>query len=203
LLSDPGAAISWHSTGVLSASQTRPFQDNPDGINLGDGAGAIFLTANPANAQARVGRTAYSTGAKDIMAPMPEAVLQCILPILGDSAPPEEPIVINSHATGTRAGDAAEKECLSQLSCQTDRQLLCSATKAVTGHTMSASGILEAIISIETLTRQQVPMAHPLRAGEWSKPDQRPIPATFSRVYSASFGFGGMNTLLSFEKHQG
>lgn len=200
LLSDPSAVISWHSTGVLSGTRMRPFHQDADGINLGDGAGAILLTADPAGAFARVGPTSYSTGAKDVMAPMVDAVFQCLSPILDHPASADEPIVVNCHATGTRVGDIAEKDCFSRLSERSERTLLCSTTKAVTGHTMSASGILEAIISLETLNAQQVPMVHKLCAGEWSPQFMRPIPALFSRIYSASFGFGGMNVLLSFEQ---
>lgn len=200
ILSDPGAVVSWNSTGVLSKSYAKPFMNGRDGINLGDGAASIILTANPEGAVARIGPITMSTGARDIMAPQTSAVLACITPLashqrhsLGDD------IVVNCHATGTLAGDDVEMDCLADLSRITNGRIICSTTKSITGHTMSASGALEAVIALMSLQRQLVPLAHIVEKGTWVAAQPSLLEARFRRIYSSSFGFGGMNCILSFE----
>lgn len=107
--------------------------------------------------------------------------------------------VISCHATGTPVGDRIEKECLAELSQVLNARIVCSATKAVTGHTMSASGVLEAIVAIQSLREQIVAEALCVENGVWSSSDEPFRPGHFSRIYSSSFGFGGMNIVLSFE----
>lgn len=204
LLSDPGAVISWNSTGVLAKGASRPFDKDSGGINLGDGSGALFLSADPVGARARIGATAYSTGAIDVMSPQPESIRQCLSQIEpggsdghGDQ---EATCVISCHATGTPVGDRVEKECLAELSRALNATIICSATKAVTGHTMSASGVLEAIIAIHSLREQTVAAASCVKDGAWTSFDKPVKPGHFSKIYSSSFGFGGMNIVLSFEQ---
>lgn len=200
ILSDPGAVLSWHSTGVLAKGLARPFHKDSAGINLGDGAGAIFLSADPTGAKAMLGTVGFSTGAVDVMSPHADAIDACLANIMNSSRSGNEACVINCHATGTQVGDRVERECLARLSQFMGTEILCSATKGITGHTMSASGVLEAIIAIKSLEKQVVPAAFTVRNGEWCSDNAEVLSENFSRIYSTSFGFGGMNVLLSFEK---
>lgn len=102
---------------------------------------------------------------------------------------------LNAHGTSTKLGDAAEALAVRTLFGADAPPV--SSTKAVTGHMLGASGVVESAVSIHTLRTGLLPPTHNL---EDPDPDcdldhVRKIPRTgqVEHVMSNSFGFGGHN----------
>ena len=116
---------------------------------------------------------------------------------------------VNAHATSTPRGDEIEARVIDQvLGRQQDgKKVLVSSTKGATGHLLGAAGALEAAITVQTIVDGQVPPTLNLEY-----PDYVNDEATgFDHVYemtardvrvavSNSFGFGGTNASLVFQK---
>jgi 3-oxoacyl-[acyl-carrier-protein] synthase II len=105
---------------------------------------------------------------------------------------------VNAHGTGTPANDAVEARVLSELF---PRETRVNSTKSLLGHTLGASGAIEALVAALTL-RDGV--AHPSR--NLIDPE---IPLAFVRAaepvaaryaLSESFAFGGQNAVLALAK---
>ena len=108
---------------------------------------------------------------------------------------------VNAHGTGTQAGDRAEIQALNEVFA--DTATLVSSTKGLTGHLMGASGAIEAVIVLLSLTRKQLPPNQPLRTIDSSvnfKILSQPR-AVLEQGYamSNSFAFGGSNVSLIFQ----
>jgi len=103
---------------------------------------------------------------------------------------------INLHGTATPAGDAAEDQAVSALF---GNAVPCSSTKGATGHTLGASGVIEAIFG--TLAIQHgflpgTPNTQRLDPACRSQYVLQPRAAQVDVVMSNSFGFGGVNCSL-------
>jgi nodulation protein E len=206
VLSDFGAILSWHATGVLSKSACRPFHSERDGIVLGEGAAALMIErgdlclARGARPRAWVDSVHYRTGGSDILAPDPATVSRLVRDAVGVHPNSGGPIVFNAHATGTMVGDSAELAALRAIGQGTAAEVLVSATKPVTGHMLSAAGAIEAMISILALEHRILPCAARVSKSEsLDALESIPIP-TVDRIFSNSFGFGGMNCVLCFRR---
>jgi 3-oxoacyl-[acyl-carrier-protein] synthase-1 len=103
---------------------------------------------------------------------------------------------INLHGTATRIGDAAEDHAVVSVFGKT---IPCSSTKGHTGHTLGASGIIEAIIATLAIEHAFIPGSPHTEAPD---PELRcnyvtkARSASIDRVLSNSFGFGGSNATL-------
>jgi 3-oxoacyl-(acyl-carrier-protein) synthase len=204
VLLDHGAISAWTSTGVVSRTVCRPFHPDRDGILLGEGAAALLLEREPdalaagRTVLARLRGSAWSTGETELMSPDPAAV-QEVLRQVRELLHGSDTVVMNCHGTGTRAGDEVEARSIAAQFAGYEGQLRISYTKDVTGHAMSASGALEAVISIQSLLN---PDSLSIEPGVGALMPQRFIAALGSKpgvAVSNSFGFGGMNCSLVFE----
>ncbi|WP_029145993.1 beta-ketoacyl-[acyl-carrier-protein] synthase family protein [Microbacterium luticocti] len=105
---------------------------------------------------------------------------------------------INAHGTGTPAGDAAELAAFEAVFGARAGGIPISATKSSTGHLLGASGVVEAVIAVQTLTHRILPPTVNLDDPEF--PDWNivtaPTPADVDVVLSTSFGFGGHNAAI-------
>ena len=112
---------------------------------------------------------------------------------------------INAHATSTHAGDLAETLALKRLLGDSASAVPVSSTKSVTGHLLGAAGGLEAIFSVLAIRDNVVPPTINL-----DNPDEgcdldfvphtaREMPV--DAVLSNSFGFGGTNGSLVFQRY--
>jgi 3-oxoacyl-[acyl-carrier-protein] synthase II len=111
---------------------------------------------------------------------------------------------INAHGTSTDLGDALEMEGISRVFGEAAGRVAVSSTKSMTGHMNGAAGAAEAVISVLALQRGVLPPTLNLE-----KQDPRItldcIPQTareqrVSAVMSNSFGFGGTNVSLVFQR---
>lgn len=194
---------------ILDPEPCRPFDDSRAGLNLGEGAAYLVLERETearqrgadllcrlsgyGNACDAFHQTASSEDGTGATLAMQEALDMSGLQ-------PEDIGYINAHGTGTRNNDVSEGQAI--VNVFREHIPYVSSTKAMTGHTTSASGGVEAVISILALRQKLIPAN--LR---WSCPMPE-LPFTpvsrvmeevsFRHVLSNSFGFGGNNSALIF-----
>jgi 3-oxoacyl-[acyl-carrier-protein] synthase II len=109
---------------------------------------------------------------------------------------------INAHGTGTLLNDSAESIAIVKA---VGSQVPISSSKSFFGHTLGASGAVEAVISVLALREQLAPPTLRLResAGGESPLDfipHTPRPLAMEHVLSNTFGFGGSNVSLVFRR---
>jgi 3-oxoacyl-[acyl-carrier-protein] synthase-1 len=192
----------FHALGVMAEDPCRPFDADRRGISIGEAAGFVLLErAGPQhNADTVFLRgTGETSDAYHMSSPHPEGegarrAMQQALDAAGLT--PSEIDYINLHGTATLAGDSAEDQAVYSLFGDTTP---CSSTKGFTGHTLGASGVVEAIFGVLAIqhgflpgsphTRQVDPAfkSNYLLAGR---------PARTRNMLSNSFGFGGVNCSL-------
>lgn len=181
---------------------TRPGAADRDGISIGEGAGLVLLQ-RPADAPAGtpllLGAGASSDG-HHMSSPHPEglgAVTAMRAALDAAGLAPDAIGYINLHGTGTRANDAMEDRAVHYLF---QDRVPCSSTKGWTGHTLGASGAIEAVIAALCIAEGMVPGCLGAAATDPEfrsaiARDNRPVPG-LRRVLSNSFGFGGSNCAL-------
>jgi 3-oxoacyl-(acyl-carrier-protein) synthase len=199
-----GALSSKYNNTPQQAS--RAYDANRDGFVIAGGGGALVLEdyerakARGANIYCEiVGYGATSDGA-DMVAPSGEGAVRCMqLAIEGVDGPID---YINAHGTSTPAGDIVELNAI--RSVFGEHPPVIGSTKSLSGHSLGAAGVQEAIYSIlmmehdfiaasaniETLDPEAegMPIARELKQG--------PI----RTILSNSFGFGGTNACMTFQK---
>jgi nodulation protein E len=205
VLLDHGAISAWTSTGVVSRTRCRPFHRNRNGILLGEGAAALLLEREKDAAAAgrpvlaRLRGSGWSTGETELMSPDPAAV-RAVMDQVREALHPADRVVMNCHATGTRAGDEVEAASIAEAFADYAGELRVGYTKHVTGHTMSASGALEAVISIANLQKDDTTVIDEELDDVFAPRFRAPLSARPDVAVSNSFGFGGMNCALIFER---
>ncbi|MEP3276476.1 MAG: beta-ketoacyl-ACP synthase I [Stappiaceae bacterium] len=189
---------------------SRPYDKNRDGFVIAGGAGVLVLEELE-HAKARgakiygevVGYAATSDGF-DMVAPSGEGAVRCMKLALKDVGEPVD--YINPHATSTGVGDIREIEAIREVFG--DKVPPISATKALSGHSLGAAGVHEAIYSILMMNNGFIaPSAHI----EELDPDFADMPILRERqddvelncVLSNGFGFGGTNASLVFKRYNG
>lgn len=188
----------------------RPFDADRSGMNLGEGAAALVLesveSADRRGVRPLAGLSgwAMSCDASHATAPDPQG-LGAARAMRGALAraglAPSEIGYINAHGTGTRDNDASEAAAI--RSVFGDNPPAFSSVKRFFGHTLGASGAIEAVICAATLQKQMLP-PNP----GFSKTDpaiglatvQAFTPRDIEHVMSNSFGFGGNNVCLVLSK---
>jgi 3-oxoacyl-[acyl-carrier-protein] synthase-1 len=188
----------------------KPFDQNRKGLNLGEGAGflvlenekSIQLTKNKAlaelvgwsNAADAYHQTASSPDGKGATLAIQQALDQAKLK-------PAAISYINAHGTGTPNNDLSESVALKNIF--KDKIPPFSSTKAYTGHTLAASGAIEAVFSVLALQHNVIfpnlNYATPIEETQL-EPETEFTNKQVDVVLSNSFGFGGNNSTLIFKK---
>lgn len=144
---------------ILDPVPCRPFDMTRVGISLGDGAGAMLLTANEADSiGARVSGHGGANDAVSVTGCHREGLgvtlaTQRALSSAGLS--PDAVDLVHLHGTGTKASDFSEATGLGvTFSGETPPAV---GTKGLTGHTLGAAGVLESLIALSCLERKRVP----------------------------------------------
>ncbi len=195
---------------------SRPYDKDRDGFVLGEGGAVLILEererAIKRGAKIYAELTAYgqSSDAYDMVAPDPEgrgvelALRNCLKE---GNKNPEDVDYINMHGTSTHLGDIAESQTVAKVfgDRKKNPKLCVSSTKSMTGHMLGATGSAEAIVAIKTITEGIVPPTINLvnQDPEVADLDYVPNKAKKKEVkvaLSNSFGFGGHNAVLMFEK---
>jgi 3-oxoacyl-[acyl-carrier-protein] synthase-1 len=188
----------------VSASRCNPFSVNRSGINIGEGAALFLMTREPG--PVRLAGWGESSDAHHMSAPDPQArgaidAMQQALDRAGLAAAQID--YVNLHGTATGHNDAMESQALAAV---LGTQVPASSTKPLTGHTLGASGAIEAALCWMTLADnpdQQLPTHW------WDGQADDALPALalvapgtcaarpLQHVLSHSFAFGGSNAVLA------
>ena len=191
---------------ALSAGPCKPFSEDRDGINLGEAAATIILTAQPpagAGPVVRLAGGAISNDANHISGPSRTGaeLAQAIDQALGASRLAAADVnFISAHGTATPYNDAMEAKAFALSGVQA-RPV--HSVKGALGHTLGAAGLLESVLSIMSLTEGcLLPTAGYLQP---MQPEALQIatvarPAKLRVALKTASGFGGCNGALVFEK---
>jgi len=201
------SALSTHNDPAHEAS--RPFSKNRDGFVMAEGAGALVLE----NYDAAVARGAKIIGIiegcgeladsfhRTRSSPDGKPVIGCIRNAIADAGlDPDEIDYINAHGTSTPENDKMECNCATVVFGERVKQLPISSNKSMIGHTLSAAGAVEAVITLMTLENQRIPPTINYNVPDPAIPlDVVPNVARDAKIRHAisnSFGFGGQNVSL-------
>lgn len=192
------------------ATASRAFDATRDGFVIAGGGGMLVLEELE-HAKARgakiyaelVGYGATSDG-YDMVAPSGEGAKRCMEMAL--STVKGDIDYINAHGTSTPVGDLAEMKAVKNVFG--DKIPAISSTKSLSGHSLGAAGVQEAIYSLLMMENNFIAASaniNELDEGVQGVPvvQQRVDNANLQRVMSNSFGFGGTNATLVFEKFDG
>ncbi len=176
----------------------RPFDKERKGLNLGEGAAFFCLERANGNSKRLLLGYGAATDGWHLTAPHPEGkgLKKAIRDALFESnLVPNDLAFINAHATATRENDRVEGQTLASEM----PSIPIWATKGVTGHTLGASGALEAAFTLIALENNEIPPTYGFLSAD---PDIGLTPAsggmkiTKRAAMSVSLGFGGGNSVL-------
>ncbi|TWT89488.1 beta-ketoacyl-ACP synthase II [Stieleria varia] len=195
------------------AKASRPFDAGRDGFVLGEGAGVLVFEelehAKKRGAKIYAEVLGYGTtsDAGHITAPDPEGLgaaraMQAALTDAGIA--PEQVDYINAHGTSTPLGDKAETTAIKRVFGDHAYKTSVSSTKSALGHSLGASGGIEAVILCKTIETSTI---SPTINYETPDPDcdldytpNTPKQKNVEIAMSNSFGFGGHNACVIFGK---
>ncbi|MEO5889909.1 MAG: beta-ketoacyl-[acyl-carrier-protein] synthase family protein [Ferruginibacter sp.] len=196
---------------ILDHDPCKPFDENRKGLNLGEGAGYVVLVSEKVaatmrqapfcklsgycNANDAYHQTASSPDGTGSYLAMKGALDRSGLDVTDID-------YINLHGTGTQNNDIAEGTAIKRLFGPLFPKM--SSTKSFTGHTLGASGGLEAVFSVLSIRER---MIYPNLRLETPMKELPFVPetaliknASIKNVLSNSFGFGGNCSSLIFSK---
>ncbi|MFC0244795.1 beta-ketoacyl-ACP synthase I [Falsochrobactrum ovis] len=194
------------------ATASRAYDKNRDGFVIAGGAGVLVLeeleTALARGAKIYgeiIGYGATSDG-YDMVAPSGEGALRCMQMAL--STVKDKIDYINPHATSTPAGDAPEIEAIRKIFGSGEACPPIAATKSLTGHSLGATGVQEAIYSLLMMQNNFICESAHIEELDPAFADmpivrKRIDNAQLNTVLSNSFGFGGTNATLVFQRYKG
>ena len=198
---------------ILDPEYCRPFDNDRKGLNLGEGAGYLVLVSEkvaatlPSGPHCMLSGYANANDAYHQTASSPDgrgSWLAMTAAIERSGLSPADIDYINLHGTGTQNNDLAEGTAIRRLFDPVYPKM--SSTKSFTGHTLGASGGIEAVFSVLAVQRGIVypnlrfrtPMTELPFTPETRFLKDQPI----RHVLSNSFGFGGNCSSLVFSKSQ-
>jgi 3-oxoacyl-[acyl-carrier-protein] synthase-1 len=188
----------FHALQLVSETPCRPGDARRDGISIGEAGGFALVTLDDKDAKYAIYGYGESSDAHHMSSPEPNGrgardAMRAALDSAGLFA--HQVDYVNLHGTATPANDLAESKAVVDVF----GQVPCSSTKAWTGHTLGAAGIIEALIATQVIESGVIPPNLNL-----DNPDDG-IGANFITqainkkpryVLSNSFGFGGNNCAL-------
>jgi 3-oxoacyl-[acyl-carrier-protein] synthase-1 len=187
------------------STASRAYDANRDGFVIAGGAGVLVLEELE-HAKARgakiygeiVGYGATSDG-YDMVAPSGEGAIRCMRQALSTVKVPVD--YINPHATSTPVGDVKEIEALREVFGTGDKCPPIAATKSLTGHSLGATGVQEAIYSLLMMNNGFICESAHIEEMDPAFADmpivrERIDGASLGCVLSNSFGFGGTNATI-------
>lgn len=196
---------------ILDKDYCKPFDENRHGLNLGEGAGYVVLVSEKVakkmkkklycklsgynNSNDAYHQTASSPGGTG-------SYLAMKLALEKSGLNPSDINYINLHGTGTQNNDQAEGTAVKRLFDPHSPPM--SSTKSFTGHTLGASGGIEAVFSVLAIKQGIIypNLRFETQMHEFSfAPEKKFLTGqTINHVMSNSFGFGGNCTSLIFSR---
>ncbi|MGZ4981176.1 MAG: beta-ketoacyl-ACP synthase I [Methylobacter sp.] len=205
-----GALSSKYNDTPTTAS--RPYDETRDGFVISGGGGVLVIEelehAKARGAKIYAELTGYgaTSDGYDMVQPSGEGAVRCMqqaMATIGGS----KIDYINAHGTSTPVGDTKELEALRAVFGQ-DNVPLVSSTKSLTGHALGAAGVNEAIYSLLMMEENFLSASAnitQLDPGAAGIPivRERKDNITLNTIMSNSFGFGGTNATLIFQRYNG
>ena len=190
------------------STASRAYDKNRDGFVIAGGAGVLVLEeyerakARGAKIYAEIAGYGATSDGFDMVAPSGEGAVRCMRQALATVKCPID--YINPHATATPVGDAKEIEALREVFGRGEKCPPIAATKSLTGHSLGATGVQEAIYSLLMMQNGFICKSAHI---EELDPEFADMPIMLERrdnvklgaVLSNSFGFGGTNATLVFK----
>lgn len=182
----------------------RPFDVNRSGFLFSEGGAAVLMleeldgaVARGATVLAEIAGFAETFDAYSVMSIAPDGhqIERMMKAALADARlAPSDIQYVNAHGTGTQANDEVESEVIGRVF---GRDVLVNSTKSLIGHTIGASGAIEALVTVMTLDSQR---AHPCRNLDEPLTDlnfvRSSAPVSVEAAFTQSFAFGGHNAGL-------
>jgi len=215
-----GEELDWALSGMFDAmpalsskynntpdKASRPYDVNRDGFIIAGGAGALVLEeyehAKARGAKIYAELTGYgaTSDGYDMVAPSGEGAVRCMKMALKTKR--NEIDYINTHGTSTPVGDITELKAIKETFQNKIPKI--SSTKSLTGHPLGAASVHEAIYSLIMMENKFIAASANI---ENMDDGAKPFPIvtkvekniSLNAVMSNSFGFGGTNSTLVFEK---
>ncbi|WP_201761343.1 MULTISPECIES: beta-ketoacyl synthase N-terminal-like domain-containing protein [unclassified Nonomuraea] len=208
----PAKRLGHSALGTMSPTALRAFDESHDGTILGEGAAFLVLEharsaqARGARARGRLSGTGSANDAAGPTAPDPSGgtVMNAVSAALATAGRSTGEVgVLNAHGSGTPVNDEAESRGFARTFAYGAAPVV-FATKGAFGHTLGATGALEAVAVLLALRDKRVPPVHglstvmpgfplPLQTGA------APLPFTGDVGLSVTLGFGGFTTCLALE----
>ena len=215
IIAGGGEDLHWSSANLFDAmgalssnfndnpsSASRAYDKNRDGFVISGGSGMVILEeeehAKKRNANILAKLTGYyaTSDGYDMVAPSGEGALRCMKGAMQNHG--SEVDYINTHGTSTPVGDVAELKAIKEL-FKNDIPVI-SSTKSMTGHSLGATGVQEAIYSIMMLKEKfiapSINIDELCDEAEGVNIATETIEKDVNSVLSNSFGFGGTNASL-------
>ena len=190
-------------------SASRPFDADRDGFVIAGGGGMVVVEelehalARGATIHAEITGYGATSDGHDMVAPSGEGAERCMEQALAGHDGPVD--YINAHGTSTPAGDVTELNAI--RSRFGDAMPPVTSTKSLTGHSLGAAGVQEAIYSILMLqgdfiaASANIDTLDPVAEGMPVLRERRDH-AGLNTVMSNSFGFGGTNSSLLLSRYR-
>jgi len=215
-----GEELDWALSGMFDAmpalsskynndpeKASRPYDANRDGFIIAGGGGALVLEeyehAKARGAKIYAELTGYgaTSDGYDMVAPSGEGAVRCMKMALKSKR--NEIDYINTHGTSTPVGDITELNAIKKTFQNKIPKI--SSTKSLTGHPLGAASVHEAIYSLIMMENNFIAASANI---ENMDDGAKPFPivtkveknVSLNAIMSNSFGFGGTNSTLVFEK---
>jgi 3-oxoacyl-[acyl-carrier-protein] synthase I len=187
------------------ASASRAYDKNRDGFVIAGGAGVLVLEeleharARGAKIYAEIAGYGLTSDGHDMVAPSGEGAVRCMRMALENVKTPID--YINPHATSTEIGDLREIEAIRGVFGAAEKCPPIAATKSLTGHSLGATGVQEAIYSLLMMQNGFICESANIEELDPAFADmdivrKRRDGVRLGAVLSNSFGFGGTNASL-------
>jgi 3-oxoacyl-[acyl-carrier-protein] synthase-1 len=200
-----GALSSGYNATPETAS--RPYDVNRDGFVIAGGAGVLVLEelehakARGARIYGEIAGYGATSDGHDMVQPSGDGAVRCMKMALAGVGIPVD--YINPHATSTPVGDLKEIEAIREVFG--DKCPPISATKALTGHSLGATGVQEAIYSLLMMNNGFIGASAHIEEMDPAFADMPIVRERKDRVsigcaLSNSFGFGGTNATIALKR---
>jgi 3-oxoacyl-[acyl-carrier-protein] synthase I len=187
------------------ASASRAYDKNRDGFVIAGGAGVLVLEelehakARGAKNYAEIAGYGLTSDGHDMVAPSGEGAVRCMRMALENVRTPID--YINPHATSTEIGDLKEIEAIRTVFGSAEKCPPIAATKSLTGHSLGATGVQEAIYSLLMMQNGFICESANIEELDPAFADMDIVRkcrdgVRLGAVLSNSFGFGGTNASL-------
>jgi 3-oxoacyl-[acyl-carrier-protein] synthase II len=201
------SALSTQNAPPQAAS--KPFSKNRDGFVMAEGSGALVLESYESAIARGASILGVVAGCGELTdsfhrtrsSPDGKPIIGCMLKTLVDAGmTPDQIDHINAHGTATPENDKMEYQTASIVFGERAKQIPVTSNKSMVGHTISAAGAVEAVISLLTLEHQRIPPTInydiPDPTIQFDVVGNKARDAKVTAVMSNSFGFGGQNASL-------